>query len=257
MGGGNLAWADCRSCLAGSSPRGRGKLFRIVRPRQRHGLIPAWAGETSGVHGRNSTIGAHPRVGGGNLAHVQHKHHRHGLIPAWAGETTWRLGATSRGGAHPRVGGGNQQAIAGRQALMGSSPRGRGKRWGGQSDPGRQGLIPAWAGETGSPVEPTKDGGAHPRVGGGNILFLPRLVFEAGSSPRGRGKPRREAADVLPLGLIPAWAGETSRALPLPVAPWAHPRVGGGNKCNCRRKSSPLGSSPRGRGKRRASAGVF
>ena len=196
MGGGNLAWADCRSCLAGSSPRGRGKLFRIVRPRQRHGLIPAWAGETSGVHGRNSTIGAHPRVGGGNLAHVQHKHHRHGLIPAWAGET-------------------------------------------------------------GSPVEPTKDGGAHPRVGGGNILFLPRLVFEAGSSPRGRGKPRREAADVLPLGLIPAWAGETSRALPLPVAPWAHPRVGGGNKCNCRRKSSPLGSSPRGRGKRRASAGVF
>ena len=188
MGGGNLAWADCRSCLAGSSPRGRGKLFRIVRPRQRHGLIPAWAGETSGVHGRNSTIGAHPRVGGGNLAHVQHKHHRHGLIPAWAGETTWRLGATSRGGAHPRVGGGNQQAIAGRQALMGSSPRGRGKhpercpcQW-------HRGLIPAWAGETNATAEEKARHWAHPRVGGGNEEHQQVYSDPAGSSPRGRGK---------------------------------------------------------------------
>ena len=51
------------------------------------------------------------------------------------------------------------------------------------------GLIPAWAGKTGALANIAYFGTAHPRVGGENAQGGEHVHGEAGSSPRGRGKP--------------------------------------------------------------------
>ena len=71
----------------------------------------------------------------------------------------------------------------------------------------------------------------------------------AGSSPRGRGKPREGGLGCRRVGLIPAWAGKTCRRVVKGSRGRAHPRVGGENRKPPRPPLPALGSSPRGRGK--------
>ena len=52
--------------MIGSSPRGRGKLTLDNPGHVMRGLIPAWAGKTSGSPGQGLRVPAHPRVGGEN-----------------------------------------------------------------------------------------------------------------------------------------------------------------------------------------------
>ena len=93
--------------MAGSSPRGRGKLLSLSMCWLYIGLIPAWAGKTSALLFVLCFLPAHPRVGGENLSvslstrksvgssprgrgklglGVELANHA-GLIPAWAGKT--------------------------------------------------------------------------------------------------------------------------------------------------------------------------
>ena len=115
--------------------------------------------------------------------------------------------------------------------------------------------------------------GAHPRVGGENVREMRFLTPDEGSSPRGRGKPRRKPGNALrggssPRGrgkrprrnarrhrrrLIPAWAGKTAPVGAASAPSKAHPRVGGENSDMTVIAVAATGSSPRGRGKRRAS----
>ena len=110
-------------------------------------------------------------------------------------------------------------------------------------------LIPAWAGKTLRPSSPTSANGAHPRVGGENSWLPSDTRTTLGSSPRGRGKRAQQGAELLILGLIPAWAGKTNRLGARSRRSWAHPRVGGENLVVLVACSSLQGSSPRGRGK--------
>ena len=133
----------------------------------------------------------------------------------------------------------------------GSSPRGRGKL---SVDPelgDRVGLIPAWAGKT----EVAKGHGlkiqAHPRVGGENETSPDAQHRAGGSSPRGRGKLARTKRRCGRERLIPAWAGKTREFTDSPGVWGAHPRVGGENRNYPNYRPRSLGSSPRGRGKRR------
>ena len=71
-----------------------------------------------------------------------------------------------------------------------------------------------------------------------------------GLSPRGRGKPRPVVHPAPTARSIPAWAGETLRALIFKTATEVYPRVGGGNTQNALNRSARNGLSPRGRGKR-------
>ena len=112
----------------------------------------------------------------------------------------------------------------------GSSPRGRGKLSIGVSFRVVLGLIPAWAGKTGTRAPRLPRGPAHPRVGGENQSARSGTPTKSGSSPRGRGK----------LVLC----------LPSCVVTVAHPRVGGENEVTCVGVAGVGGSSPRGRGKR-------
>ena len=75
----------------------------------------------------------------------------------------------------------------------------------------RTGLIPACAGKTHWWCGRTSRERAHPRVCGENVEpMLPRAEA-AGSSPRVRGKRNYPSEEFMPLGLIPACAGKTSR----------------------------------------------
>ena len=70
-------------------------------------------------------------------------------------------------------------------------------------------LIPAWAGKTTETANGHRAGEAHPRVGGENVEGLAVSATVVGSSPRGRGKLKRDAPHTKTNRLIPAWAGKT------------------------------------------------
>ena len=69
-----------------------------------------------------------------------------------------------------------------------------------------------------------------------------------GSSPRGRGIPQSDRADLGGLRLIPAWAGNTGSMSTIRLIPAAHPRVGGEYVEILTLDREADGSSPRGRG---------
>ena len=171
------------------------------------------------------------------------------LIPAWAGKTQGRTRSSSRRAAHPRVGGENAREELVTEASDGSSPRGRGKRSCRDRLRRRGRLIPAWAGKTPPRAAGTTWSGAHPRVGGENVLPYSAMTAAAGSSPRGRGKPCLLASVLAWRRLIPAWAGKTSISTDSSASRGAHPRVGGENSYVLAYCCASGGSSPRGRGK--------
>ena len=92
---------------------------------------------------------------------------------------------------------------------------------------------------------------AHPRAGGENEEGSARRVRSGGSSPRGRGKRRRDRLPGWVRGLIPARAGKTVCVRFRSLIVRAHPRAGGENARVMRLGVGSAGSSPRGRGKRK------
>ena len=234
---------------AGSSPRGRGKRRRRRPADPPHGLIPAWAGKTHCTLGGIGSAWAHPRVGGENQGDRIFDRSDNGssprgrgkpgvvdrdlnpirLIPAWAGKTRLPRLRSRRRRAHPRVGGENSWSPTRARIVTGSSPRGRGKRADDGDAAALGGLIPAWAGKTGDSRPHPAVPPAHPRVGGENLGRPGMRLRRRGSSPRGRGKPRRRLSPRRLFRLIPAWAGKTWAWLLRARPPPAHPRVGGEN----------------------------
>ncbi len=172
----------------------------------------------------------------------------HRFIPAWAGNTDRADEGRIPLSVHPRVGGEHIRASRLRCTPRGSSPRGRGThqpRDAGRSD---HRFIPAWAGNT-EVVRPIGRGDTvHPRVGGEHIIAKRMLVLLRGSSPRGRGTLLSVNPGDGLRRFIPAWAGNTARPAGCPTWQPVHPRVGGEHCVICLRRSSPRGSSPRGRG---------
>ena len=254
-----------------------------------HGLIPARAGKTRGKASPLRAQPAHPRAGGENVVREnlcrnpsgssprgRGKHsnsgirrHRLRLIPARAGKTWNHSTTTDTAAAHPRAGGENDltepiielmpgssraggENIAdplGKSTARGSSPRGRGKHQALRTGMGRGRLIPARAGKTESNGRAVTHSGAHPRAGGENPASQMKKEPLSGSSPRGRGKPKRLASNGVWSGLIPARAGKTTRSWITVADEGAHPRAGGENLSFRPYLSRLVGSSPRGRGK--------
>ena len=232
-------------------------------------LIPACAGKTPhppiGARARR----AHPRVCGENGARGgvvvlvagssprvrgkpqvrQDRVRTRGLIPACAGKTPTRAAPTLRSPAHPRVCGENTAAVMPTPTACGSSPRVRGKRFRRVEPHPGLGLIPACAGKTRWTCTPKPVSAAHPRVCGENLEDAERIVHEAGSSPRVRGKPVHGGHPHTVTRLIPACAGKTFPDPAKTSIPAAHPRVCGENPFPSRRAPHVAGSSPRVRGK--------
>ena len=106
----------------------------------------------------------------------------------------------------------------------------RGKRGNPRGYGGRQGSIPARAGETRLWIRSPHLRKVHPRACGGN-------------SPRTRQR-------YLEQGSIPARAGETRRGPGSATSSRVHPRACGGNGRSLARRAWDAGPSPRVRGKR-------
>ena len=230
MGGENDNQPALISRIEGLSPRGRGKLGPFPVLSDRHGSIPAWAGETFPGCPTVNRPWVYPRVGGGNYrSHRRPPGHQglsprgrgkrigrglgqriNGSIPAWAGETEGRGAKRMARTVYPRVGGGNWLDAKGLAFAAGLSPRGRGKQVKVDDQTGQEGSIPAWAGETCGRDMPSAGLRVYPRVGGGNSSPRLRQPSARGLSPRGRGKLGRPATTTTWPRSIPAWAGETT-----------------------------------------------
>ena len=131
----------------------------------------------------------------------------------------------------------------------GLSPRVRGKLDVVEAGTNRARSIPACAGEAaltdirpqGSPV--------YPRVCGGSVCAVGKLLDNPGLSPRVRGKRERIHHAAEPAWSIPACAGEAGGRRELPVENGVYPRVCGGSGHSQAAISSTSGLSPRVRGK--------
>ena len=135
-------------------------------------------------------------------------------------------------------------------AVMGSSPRMRGKPVAQLAQTLGLGLIPAHAGKTPCLRDRSARKKAHPRACGENGLHGRHERRLRGSSPRMRGKPSAITAGRPTARLIPAHAGKTRFRKRSPRRRRAHPRACGEN-FHVRRIAPPVtGSSPRMRGKR-------
>ena len=151
--------------------------------------------------------------------------------------------------AHPRSRGENEESASDIVRTVGSSPLTRGKPHHLGCDVSDPGLIPAHAGKTIGGSLSSLPMTAHPRSRGENgdgQAVCPACV---GSSPLTRGKHIDGVAGGPCLGLIPAHAGKTLRAVTLVFYHSAHPRSRGENTTFEPSRRWGIGSSPLTRGK--------
>ena len=114
--------------------------------------------------------------------------------------------------------------------------------------PARVGIIPAYAGNTDCGdafMLPVWD---HPRVCGEHPVTTPDSDTAAGSSPRMRGTHFPTMPARLPVGIIPAYAGNTIIFFVVSFHLEDHPRVCGEHTRGARSTRRCRGSSPRMRG---------
>ena len=231
----------------GSSPRSRGAHGGRQHLREHRGIIPAFAGSTVEALDGVGREGDHPRVRGehtlvdGDKAPIEGSSPRSrgarfllwfpiiaaGIIPAFAGSTMARDEARAIARDHPRVRGEHSALIPAILAKAGSSPRSRGARACAVVRGGARGIIPAFAGSTGSRFATSVAQWDHPRVRGEHASTMRRAEPTAGSSPRSRGAQARRGAGDQGRGIIPAFAGSTARPSGESRRAGDHPRVRG------------------------------
>ncbi len=252
----------------GSSPLARGLPAANAADEGFDGIIPARAGFTREAPHRGGKLEDHPRSRGVYEPLVN-------LICCWPGSSPLarglllvglvgvlggriipaRAGFTESCGAtgcpqadHPRSRGVYHLRRLGEPRRAGSSPLARGLRCRSGARLGRNRIIPARAGFTGSPRCGRLGGPDHPRSRG---VYLAREAFEPlnrGSSPLARGLHLDLLGGLVVDGIIPARAGFTDRRPGCPVAPEDHPRSRGVYTCAPTRAAMRSGSSPLARG---------
>ena len=233
--------------ISGSSPRMRGtRSTRTTRPAH-GGIIPAYAGNTWPQPRIRPDGRDHPRVCGEHLptASVFHPltgssprmrgtrgaiggdEKSCGIIPAYAGNTYELRYIVQFCGDHPRVCGEHDIIASAEESARGSSPRMRGTHDCQARKGIRPGIIPAYAGNTRCLQAPKPTRWDHPRVCGEHLIAVHRFVSFMGSSPRMRGTLYSMVFSDLLMGIIPAYAGNTSGVEKFTALQWDHPRVCG------------------------------
>ena len=171
-----------------------------------------------------------------------------GIIPAYAGSTSCKPPPGGRGQDHPRIRGEHRPARCLTRCRPGSSPHTRGARHASprQAVGGR--IIPAYAGSTASRGGSAREAADHPRIRGEHFVKYGIVPSHTGSSPHTRGALRRHDRRPGRPGIIPAYAGSTSKAGPPGFSRRDHPRIRGEHPPSALRSSTKLGSSPHTRG---------
>ena len=153
-------------------------------------------------------------------------------------------------GDHPRACGEHVVTFAPMVKSAGSSPRMRGTLNPATPEVDQTGIIPAHAGNTQCIRLPRMERRDHPRACGEHVDGASHDVGAEGSSPRMRGTPFPHLRFVVPVGIIPAHAGNTSRPCMMPSLVQDHPRACGEHPYHALACSLRRGSSPRMRGTR-------
>ena len=232
----------------GSSPHTRGA--RGSGPGQRPGrrIIPAYAGSTPGVNLRG--VFFH-----GSSPHTRGAHHPDKtasgagrIIPAYAGSTRTRPAARTPHRDHPRIRGEHAVQRPTGVPPLGSSPHTRGALDELRDRHSAFRIIPAYAGSTEAylQVEPFQPD--HPRIRGEHLPVRLERNVEVGSSPHTRGARFKVVAYLDALGIIPAYAGSTSRPRRRRRTRADHPRIRGEHAALASQAHSIAGSSPHTRG---------
>ena len=160
-------------CIAGSPPRGRGKVDVRLEGQRGHGITPAWAGKSLRHPVRPCRCGDHPRVGGEKATAFNRRINRLGSPPRGRGKVCLQEQ--------------NRRAV-------GSPPRGRGKGCFVALGLAADGITPAWAGKRRIEKPGLQPAWDHPRVGGEKFAPTHTVSGCWGSPPRGRGKVLRRYA---------------------------------------------------------------
>ena len=134
---------------------------------------------------------------------------RRGLIPTYAGNTPVIHHHVQLNGAHPHVCGEHAVPSSTRLVVLGSSPRMRGTPGWPFGRFGVSGLIPTYAGNTRAHNPHPLHGRAHPHVCGEHSSRASRMLPLPGSSPRMRGTHLDWFKNIIDVGLIPTYAGNT------------------------------------------------
>ena len=132
-----------------------------------------------------------------------------GIIPAYAGNTNVLRPMSDVWEDHPRVCGEHRYRVDHREGRRGSSPRMRGTRDDAVVVLGHDGIIPAYAGNTGRPSFNRSANRDHPRVCGEHVWTSVWNSVSSGSSPRMRGTREHGVGEDAFAGIIPAYAGNT------------------------------------------------
>ena len=236
----------------GSSPRVRGKQQFEVRGRLLDRIIPARGANQLNIQLDVWQSGSSPRVRGKLWVDVFGAFCCR-IIPARAGQTHSRQPSSRRLSDHPRACGANSLSKTCMFPLSGSSPRVRGKLAYARRRRRPVRIIPARAGQTRPPHTDWLSRPDHPRACGANYLTALIVFIAIGSSPRVRGKPRGLAAGQRGGRIIPARAGQTVWGGQRGASRADHPRACGANSSASAVTVTLPGSSPRVRGKQRAS----
>jgi len=130
---------------------------------------------------------------------------------------------------------------------MGLSPHARGNPRRDHGLSGLAGPIPACAGEPWPLSAASTSTRAYPRMRGGTAGLRWQGARSEGLSPHARGNPRAYGSQRLPLGPIPACAGEPSLCDALRAKQWAYPRMRGGTSVNFGGLPPEAGLSPHAR----------
>ena len=171
-----------------------------------------------------------------------------GIIPAYAGNTRLTCRADAMKWDHPRICGEHRTMTPIRPLARGSSPHMRGTPVSHYSNSGRHGIIPAYAGNTGSVLPAMRRYRDHPRICGEHEDQTPLLVWTRGSSPHMRGTLGHIREADFHAGIIPAYAGNTTHFTSISPRIKDHPRICGEHSIRPAKLTGDLGSSPHMRG---------
>ena len=160
--------------------------------------------------GRWGLVGSSPRMRGTQMPQ-QSIVPVAGLIPTYAGNTMTAHKLSAGDGAHPHVCGEHPTVYSHPSLLQGSSPRMRGTHLLHDVLQTAVGLIPTYAGNTVMRRLMMVGARAHPHVCGEHWSDVGEFIPPRGSSPRMRGTLIRTQTRTRKRGLIPTYAGNTSK----------------------------------------------
>ena len=170
------------------------------------------------------------------------------IIPAYAGSTGPRPPARRTSTDHPRIRGEHVPVPAQQRPDAGSSPHTRGAPLHDAGEVAALRIIPAYAGSTTGVRLSHGQRRDHPRIRGEHPKIVAQEPGRDGSSPHTRGAPLFTYFHFAAAGIIPAYAGSTTRGLLVLRVRRDHPRIRGEHCFDCSGLTSMAGSSPHTRG---------